>query len=184
MATKKKGGTSGNKQGKAAKGKVSGNKIAVKTKPTEQTVRVIVDVIVRQEPDWTGMRMPIKTFAAESSFELAGLEDNEPNFEFKFTLPNGVGLSRINIDSNVFEGEVLGKASETDSDGKVVVKVFVSNVTTPMPMIIDVIGEPNRVATFTLKFSGNDVFKDDDAQKITVKSSRRGRLTLPAVNLP
>lgn len=147
----------------------------------QQPVRIIIEVFVRKETSL--VKTQNKNF--EDAFSLQEVQQMaEPNFEFKFTIANGVQLARIDIDGFVFDREKLEEASKTDADGKLVVAVFANVRTTPVSMIIDAVGEPNRVATFTLKFNKKDVYKDDDPQKIKIEDSRRGKLSIAEVNLP
>lgn len=108
---------------------------------------------------------------------------NSPNFEFKFVPTDGVKLSKIDIDGVIFRGQSLVEATKTDSDGKLVVSVYAEVMTTPIPIIIEAVGESNRAMTFTLKFSNKDIFKESDNMKILIADNGFGFLALPSVNL-
>jgi len=129
-------------------------------------------------------KKPVAKKAAILAFLHDGEGDAAPNFEFKFTPTDGVQLSKIDIDGNIFRGADLVKASKIDADGKLVVSVFADPMTSPIPMILAAVGEPNRSMGFTLKFNDKDVFKASDDKKIKIADNRLGFLELPAVNLP
>ena len=122
--------------------------------------------------------------ATPNTLLTEALEDPKPNFEFKFTTTDGVKLSKIDIEGNIFRGPALVKASKIDEEGKLVVAVFADVFTTPITMILEAVGEPNRSTTFTLKFENKDVFKTADNKKIKIADNRFGFLALPSVNLP
>jgi hypothetical protein len=139
--------------------------------------KIIVEVVVKNET-------AAATAAPFNALLHDGEGEPEPNFEFKFTPTEGVKLSKIDIDGNIFRGPALVKASKTDADGKLVISVFADPMTSPIPMILEAVGEPNRSMGFTLKFEDNDVFKATDNKKIVIADNRFGFLALPSVNLP
>jgi hypothetical protein len=150
----------------------------------KDSARVIIEVVVRNETASSGTISNNLTPRSINALGIHEWDENTPNFEFKFTVANGTRLSRIDIDGYVFDREKLEKASKIDADGKLVVSVYMPAMTTPIPMIIEAVGEPFRVITFTLKYSKKDVYKEDDPQKITMGENRRGRLEIAEVNLP
>ena len=152
-----------------------------KKTPKREPVKVIVEVVVRNE---SGTTKALSGLIKPTILSVHEADEQSPNFQFKFTMATGTRLTRIDIDGYVFDREKLEKASKVDDDGKLVVEVYMPAMTTPIPMIIDAVGEPNRVITFTLKYSNKDVYKDDDPQKITIGDSRRGRWEMAEVNLP
>lgn len=173
---------------KAAAKKPAGKKSAAKKTGTSKgkEVKVVIEVIVRNEnvaaPPTRGRSANMFTTAAVPVNLLEGTP--EANFKFKFTPAEGVKLSKIDIDGSIFRGSDLVNASETDADGNLVISVFADVMTTPISMILEAVGEPNRSMGFTLKFENKDVFKADDDKKITIQDNRFGFLALPAVNLP
>jgi hypothetical protein len=138
-------------------------------------IRVLVELVVRCEE--------LKVASRWISSDMTGGEP-KPNFKFKFNIPNGVKLSLIDLDGDLFYETRLVKCSEETEPGKLKVEMYSNPGTTPIPLIVEAVGEPNREVSFSLKFNDKDVYKEDNPQKFKIVDNRRGRIIIQEMHLP
>lgn len=111
-----------------------------------------------------------------------GASQNEDNFSFTITVPDGVSLTLIDINGQKIEKDDLDALGQQAQNGVITGSMAVSIGLPSIYFEVDAVGEPNNEVSINLKYWGKNVFGND--KTFLIKNTGRGQLLLQSLDLP